>query len=139
MGLGKRKSTAAFTPLVKYDARAGKFTRCDRAQDHNGDWATSNADITDTFEAVFDLPRTEVGWINLSTGGAPDFQMKPLGEDIGERPSEKHREGFRLRLKLTNGAGDDVRELSSTATVMWNAIDELHSEYEDDAGKHRGP
>jgi hypothetical protein len=138
MGLGNRKSTASFTPLVKFDARFGRFNRCDRTQDAGGNWVASNTDITESFEAVFDLPNIEVGWISFAAGGAPDFQMKPLGEDIGECPSDKHKEGFRLRLLLTGDAGDDVRELSSTSIALWNAVDELHDAYADDAVKHRG-
>jgi hypothetical protein len=136
MGLGKRKDTANFTALVKYDARSGKFTRCDREQDDTG-WVTKATDITDDFEAVFDLENVEVGWVCFTAGGAPDFRMVRLGDDIGERPSDKHREGFRVRVKLSNGAGDDVRELSSTAVALWNALDELHDEYLEDAKKHR--
>ena len=37
--LGKRKTTgAAFDPILKFDARNGKITRCDRVQEKNGDW-----------------------------------------------------------------------------------------------------
>ena len=137
MGLGKRKDAASFTPLVKFDARNGQMTRCDRVQE-NGDWVTQAVDITDTFEAVPDLPNIEVGWAAFASGSAPDFRMFPLGTDIGERPSDKHKEGFRLRLLLRNGAGDGVYELASTARVLWNAIDELHDEYLDGVTKHRG-
>jgi hypothetical protein len=137
MAIGKRKSTASFIPLVKYDARSGKATRCDRTQDADGNWVTETVDITDTFEAVVDLANVEVGWINFTAGGAPDFRMVPLGGDIGDAPSDKHKQGFRLKLKLTNGAGNDVRELASTAVALWNAIDELHDEYLDGVAKHK--
>jgi hypothetical protein len=137
MGLGKRKDATSFTPLVKFDARNGKFTRCDRVE-VDGNWTTRSVDITDDFEAVVDLPGIEVGWINLTAGSAPDFQMHPLGTDIGERPSDRHKEGFRLRLLLRNGAGDDLRELTSTARVLWNAVDELHDAFLDAPAKHRG-
>ena len=137
MGLGKRKDTANITPLVKYDARNGRLTRCDRVQE-NGGWATQAVDITNDFEAVMDLPNIETGWVLLASGSAPDLRMFPLGDDIGDRPSDKHKEGFRVRLLLRNGAGDDVRELMSTARALWNAVDELHDEYLDGATKHKG-
>ena len=137
MAIGKRKITASFIPLVKYDARSGKATRCDRAQDADGNWVTEAVDITDTFEAVFDLESIEIGQISFTAGGAPDFRMVPLGGDIPDPPSDKYKEGFRLRLKLMNGAGNDVRELASTAVALWNAIDELHDEYLDGVAKHK--
>ena len=115
MGLGKRKDAVSFTPLVKFDARNGQMTRCDRVQE-NGDWVTKAVSITDDFEAVPDLPNVEAGWAAFASGSAPDFRMFPLGTDIGERPSDKHKEGFRLRLLLRNGAGAGVYELAWTAT-----------------------
>ena len=46
MGLGKRKDAVNYTPLVKFDARNGQMTRCDRVQE-NGDWVTKAVDITE--------------------------------------------------------------------------------------------
>jgi hypothetical protein len=60
-----------------------------------------------------------------------------LDDDIGDRPTDKHREGFRLKVKLTNGAGDDVRELASTALGLWKSMDELHCAYEKGVGKNK--
>ena len=137
MTIGKRHDSADFTPLVKFDARDGTFTRCDRVETADG-WETQNTDITDKFEAIFDLEHVEVGWMLFKAGGAPDFRMVPTGQDIGEKPTEDHKEGFRLRLKLQNGAGDSVRELASTARGMWTSIDELHDAYEEDAAKQKG-
>ena len=62
------------------------------------------------------MPKLEIGWMDFGGNGqAPDFRMFDLDTDIGDRPGEKFKEGFRFRVKLTNGAGDDVRELASTA------------------------
>jgi hypothetical protein len=57
--------------------------------------------------------------------------------DIGDKPGDKFKEGFRLRVKLTNGAGDDVRELASTAMGLWKSVDELHSAYEKGVTKNK--
>ncbi len=136
MALGKRKDTASFTPLVKYDARSGRVTRCDREQALDG-WQTTAVDITDNFEAIVDFESVETGWVCFTPGGAPDFRMVPLGGDIGDKPGDKFKEGFRLKLKLTNGAGNDVRELASTAVALWNAVDEVHDVYLEDAPRHK--
>ena len=48
-----------------------------------------------------------------------------------------NQEGFRLEVKLTNGAGDDVRELTSTAVGLWKSVDELHSAYEKGVTKNK--
>lgn len=137
MALGKRRDAPNITPLVKIDARSGKVTRCDREQDMGGNWTTKQVDITDSFEAIFDLENAEVGWMAFSAG-RPDFHMVRPGADIGEPPSDNHKEGFRLRLKLANGAGDDVREFASTSKVVWQSLDELHDEYLEGVVKHKG-
>jgi hypothetical protein len=138
MALGKRKDALNFTPLVKFDARNGKLFRCDRVQDDTGDWETKQTDITDSFSAIVDMENIEIGWIAFSSGGPPDFKMVPVGSEIGERPSDNHKEGFRVRMKLANGAGNDVRELTSTAKSNWQSLDDLHDEYLNERSKHKG-
>jgi hypothetical protein len=131
MSLGKRKSSAAgFDPIIKIDCRDGKIARCDRVQEGN-EWVTKPEPIaTGNFEAVADMPGMRVGWLCFKP---PDFQLVKVGEDYGDAPSDKHKEGFRLRVLLRNGAGNGVHELASTAIQMWMAVDELHDAYE--AGK----
>jgi hypothetical protein len=138
MALGKRRDAPSIIPTIKIDARSGRVMRADREQDSSGKWVTRQTDIaTDDFEAIFDLENTEVGWMAF-TGGKPDFHMKRAGADIGEPPSKDHKEGFRVRMKLQNGAGDDVREFSSTSKVIWQSLDELHTEYLEEVVKQKG-
>ena len=141
MSLPKRKAKS-FLPIAKFDARNGKFTRVDRVQDKNGNWESELYEIpADDFEAVYDLANLEVGWIAFGAAGQPpDFKMVAVAnaDDIGERPSDKHKEGFRVRIKLTNGAGDDVREMASTAVGFWKSMDELHCAYEKGVKKNKG-
>jgi hypothetical protein len=138
MSLGKRKNSGDFAPLVKFDARAGVLYRCDRTRAPDGEFYTEQKNITDNFAAIFDMENAEVGWIALSSGGPPNFAMVPVGSDIGNPPSDAHKQGFRLRLKLAKGCGGGVREFASTAAATWQAIDKLHTEFEQERGKHPG-
>ena len=110
MALPKRKDLRSFMPIVKFDARYGKFTRVDRVQDEGGNWKTELHEIqADDFEFIADLDNLQVGWMHFGgSGQAPDFRMHGLDEDIGDKPGDDFKEGFRLKVKLTNGAGDDV-------------------------------
>jgi hypothetical protein len=92
--------------------------------------------ITEGLAAVFDMENVEVGWIAFFSGDRPNFIMFPVGTNIGDPPSDKHKQGFRLRLKLAKGSGGDVREFASTAASTWEAVDKLHTEFEKERSKH---
>jgi hypothetical protein len=128
MTIGKRKTTSGnFLPLLRYDARSGSLYTQDRVM-RDGAWQTEQNDVTETMEAIFDLPNAQIGWIKFPKGAAPEMVLKKAGEDIGERPSPDHKEGVRIIVKILD---DDAgpRELASTAGVLWNSIDQLHEEY----------
>lgn len=128
LGLNTESTGGDFLPIIKYDSRAGRIFRVDRA-----DGISTPHDITAKFKAVVDFEHIEVGYINFATGGAPDFVVVPLGEPMPQRPSVDHKQGFRLTLKLGKESGGDVRELASVAKVALQGIDDLHNAYE--AGK----
>ncbi len=116
-------------PIVKYDAKAGRVFRVDRQQGANG-YENTPADITKAFKAVVDLENVEVGYMNFDTGGAPDFCMVPLGTAFPQKPTDKHRQGARIMMKLHASCGGDVREMSSVAKAALRGIDALHDRYE---------
>jgi len=131
MSIGKRKGSGG-GPLLKFDARNGSFYRVDR--NTNGEVAqTSIVDL----KAVFDLANLEVGWIRFDAGAPPSFKMVRAGQDLGNAPSDKHRQGLRLRVRLAGDKGV-AREFSSTAATLWNAVDRLHDEFERNRGKYSG-
>ena len=122
-----------FLPIVKYDARAGRIFRVDRA-----DGVSTPVDITRNFKAVVDFENLEVGFINFNTGGAPDFQMVPLGSAMPDKRSPNHKQGLRVLVKLGADAGGDVRELSSCAGAFLRGFDALHTAYEAQSGENEG-
>lgn len=131
MALGIKTESASageIIPIIKYNAKAGRAFRVDRSN-ASGTWEKEDVEITSNFKAVFDMENIEVGWMNFNTGGAPDFQLAPLGSSAGPRPSENHREGFRVMMKLAKEAGGDVREFCSVAKVVLKGFDDLHDAY----------
>ena len=135
MSLGKRKSSTgnSFMPLLKFDARVGRFYLEQRVQTSNG-WEKQQTDITDRFRAVFDLANAKRGWLKFPRGAPPETVLVPAGEDPGEAPSEDHKEGFRV-LGQVDGV---AHEFMSTSVGAWNAVNALHDVYIREAPKHPG-
>jgi hypothetical protein len=137
MALGLNTSTNGtdFIPHIRYDARAGRLFRADRAQAPDGRWETTMVDITaPPPQMLMDLAAIEVGWLSY-TGGVPDLRMVPFGTPLPPQPSREHRQGFRVRVfapKLLGG----LREFASSAKVVIAAMDALHSAFE--AAPERG-
>lgn len=135
LGLNTSTSGADFIPHIRYDARAGRLFRADRAQGSDGRWETTMVDITSPPpQFIMDLAAIEIGWLSYA-GGAPDLRMVPFGTALPPAPSKDHKQGFRVRVyapKLLGG----LREFASSAKVVIAAMDALHSAHE--AAPERG-
>ena len=95
MALGKRKDGGNFLPIIKFDARVGTFYLQDRVNS-GGAWQTEQRDVTETFQAAFDLENLQRGWIRLAKGAAPEVKLVLAGDDPGEPPTDDHKEGIRV-------------------------------------------
>lgn len=125
IGISYESTAGDYLPIVKYDARAGRIFRRDRVNGENND-----SDITKAFKAVFDFENLETGWIDFDTGGAPSYSVSRLSSaEKPERPSDKHRPGVRMIVKLHKDCGGDIREISSTAKAFLRGIDDAHNKY----------
>lgn len=128
MALGIDYESAAgggdFLGFIKFNAKAGRITRRDREDGENLD-----VDITRNFKAVMDIENLETGWIDFDTGGAPSMALSHWNTPMPPKPSEKHRKGVRVVLKLSKESGGDVRELTSHAKSFLRGMDKLHDDY----------
>jgi hypothetical protein len=113
------------TPIIKYDARAGRIFRVDRSNE-SGSWETEQVEITNGFQAIMDLENIETGWLSFPAGGAPDIKTVKIGTPMPERPSDKHKSGFRILMKLGKSSGGDVREMAANAQVSIKGMDALY-------------
>lgn len=140
MSLGLPQNTAGGadrTPVVKYDARAGRIFRLDRTQGADG-WSTDQVEITVGFSAVMDLENIEVGWLNFPAGGAPEMTLVKHGQPLPAKPSDRHKGGFRVLMKLGKASGGDLREMAANAQVSIGGMDTLHNAYEAAKGANPG-
>ena len=139
-GFSTETSSGDFTPIVKYDARAGLLFRMDRIQASDGSFSSEPVEITDIFKALADFENIEVGWIDFSTGSAPSFVLVPRGKMLPERPSANHKQGIRFLLKLARECGGDkpIREIASVARVFLAGLEAIYNQYLAEKAKHPG-
>ncbi|MGV7216847.1 hypothetical protein [Bradyrhizobium sp. UFLA05-112] len=120
-----------FTPIIKYDARAGRIFRMDRVDTGNSFESTA-IDITDAFKAIVDFENVEVGWIHFLAGSAPAFAVVPMGSELPNRPTPNHKNGIRFMVKLAKdcaGGSAAVREIAGTSKAFLSGIEALYEEY----------
>ena len=128
-----------FLPVLKYDARAGRFFRVDRVDTGNG-FASEQVDVTTGIKFVADFENIEVGWIVFTPGSAPDFRLVPIGTQLPDRPSPNHKNGLRFMLKLSKECGGDkpIREIAGTSKAFLSGIEAVYTAYLAEKGKNPG-
>ena len=137
MALGFQETTSSgggdFLPIIKFSAKDGSFVRQDRHQGADGHWEKSETEMELPFKVVMDMDAIEVGFIAFTTTG-PDFRFVKVGEPMPIKPSDEHKEGFRIRM-FNKEIG--LREMSSSSKIVRNQMNDLHDAYL--AGKADNP
>ena len=130
---------ADYTPIVKYDARAGRIFRVDRVDNGNG-FANEQIDITANFKAVMDFENVEVGWAKFTPSSAPSFALVPMGQQLPAKPSPDHKNVIRMLLKLNKTCSGDrpVREFALQAKSSLSGIEKVYLEYKRERANYPG-
>jgi hypothetical protein len=120
-----------FMPICKYDARAGRIFRMDRVVNGNG-FVSDPVDITASFKAIFDFENIEVGWIDYQPGSAPHFDLVPMGSQLPDRPSVRHKNGVRFIVKLAKdcGGAKPTREIAGPSKAFLSGVEAVYRDYE---------
>ena len=140
-------ATGDFTPILAYNAKAGRLFVRNRTQTPNGDWEASEEDVTMSQPAfAVDFGRLEIGWTHFTKGAAPQWVMVPYGQQVPPQPpspgnDEKgkplaFRQGF--RVPVAGNAIGGVRELAGNSGAMITGMNELHTVYEASAEARTG-
>lgn len=135
IGLPSGSSGEDIKSRIEYDAKAGKWHRVERAQNASGEWVTDKFEMDKGEMFVMDIANIEVGWIRFSS--QPDFQMVPNGQQVGPKPSDVHKVGFRVPILLPRETV--ARNFASTAKSVIGVIDELHTKVSADAPAGHAP
>lgn len=134
-----------FLPIIKYNAQAGIFTRIDRVDSGNGFESVPTMIEGSDFKAQFDLEHAETGWIDFATGTIPSFVMIKMsalekGAAFPIQPTEKHKNGIRVMIKLASDIADGtprIREFAGNSQALLLAFAGLFEQY--DAGRAANP
>jgi hypothetical protein len=120
-----------FADIFKYDARAGRGFR----MDYNPDTREKvPVDITSPPPRfAIDFGSIEVGYGYFSPTG-PDLRVVPEGQPLPPQPADKDDKGRRMfrpvfRVKLFGKILDGLREWSSSANVVLEAVDDLYQKF----------
>ena len=137
MALGfntESKSSGDILPIIKFDAKGGDFIIQDRQQDADGQWGKTESELKTPLKMAIDLENIEVGWLSFSSG-APDFQMVKIGQPMPAKPSDEHKQAFRVRV-ASKALG--LREFSHSAKTVLKEMDSLHNQFMAEKGANAG-
>lgn len=126
------------TPVLAYNAKAGRLFLHDRVQHADGEWATLKTDVTMSQPAfAVDFLRLETGWIHFSPNG-PQWALAPYGQPAPAQPDSpgssangktlRFKAGF--RVPVVSRAIGGVRELAGNSSALITGMNELHTHYE---------
>ena len=129
MPFGLNIASGDFTPIAKYDARAGRMCNVDRSP---ATGEKQQVDITTPPpQFAFDIGSLAIGYVKFLAAGAPDFRMVPVGQPLPQQPDErddKGRPAFRggFRAKIYGRVLGGLREWVSAAACVVNAVEDLY-------------
>jgi hypothetical protein len=128
-----------FLPIAKYDARAGRMFRIDRIDNGNG-FENEAVDITANLKFIADFANVETGPMLFTSGTAPDFKLVPFGKEIPARPSPKHKNGVKFKIKLSKYCGGDkpIREIAGSSKAFLSGVEAVFTQYLAEKDKHPG-
>ena len=138
MALGfstEARSSGDILPIIKFDAKGGDWIKQDRVQGADGTWQKSEEDIAPGFKFAADLDNMEVGWLSFASG-APDFHMVKIGDAMMAKPSDEHKQAFRMRIVISGETGP--REFSHSAKTVLRVVDKLHDQFMAERGANAG-
>ena len=120
MGLGIEKSTGDFLPWVKFNGKSGRWS----AKIDGAEQEVSNP----TF--IADFANIKTGWLKFGAPGiAPEWIEHPSLTVKSPRPSQDHKEGFRVNLFSKSYFGGVVNMMANSMHIT-AAIGEIYDQYE---------
>ena len=128
MAFGYKTTTGDFLPIVKFDARSGRFFKVNK--EFGG--VAEDVEIPNGTKFAIDFGTLEAGWVTFGAQG-PIRHMRPYVEEEGTIPQPQDKDGdgkliFRpgFYTKICGNALDGVREWIGASAAVMNAMEELY-------------
>lgn len=119
-----------FTPYLKYNAKAGRWYTKEDKQDAQ-EFEVGN------MTAIFDLENIKTGWFLFAAGVAPAKTYDPSLAQAAPKPGDGFKRGFEVQaFSEKNLLG--LREFSSTAGAVIEAMNALYDQWEADRAANAG-
>lgn len=119
-----------FKVFCKYNAKAGRFyTKEDKPESEEYEVVNMTA--------AFDMDNLRTGWFLFAPGVAPVKNFDPSLDQAAASPGDGFKRGFELDLFSDKNLGG-VREFSSTAAVVIDAMNDLYDHWQADRVSNPG-
>lgn len=137
MGLGLQKSSGSgdFLPVFKFNAVSGDAAIASSAKNEKtGEYDKNETEVSFPVKFIFDMENIEVGWMHFAATG-PSFAVTKLGQPMPDKPSQDHKQGFRVKLYNKDHG---VCVFSNSSKTISEVMDALHDTYVAGAAKNAG-
>jgi hypothetical protein len=119
-----------FKVYATYNAKAGRwYTKEDKP----------DADLFEVtnLTAIFDMDNLRTGWFLFTPGVAPIKHFDPSLTEPAPKPGDGFKKGFELDIFSEMNLGG-VREFASTAGIVIDAMNDLHTDWESQRAANPG-
>lgn len=136
MALGFAKASSNdFLPSLRFNAVSGDCIVAGATKNADGtSWDKFEHEVKFPAKFVADFENIEIGWILFSAQG-PNFALSKIGEPMPDRPSDKHKQGFRLVL-FSKEHG--LVTFSNSSNTVKDVMDDVHDAYLSGKDKNAG-
>ena len=127
MAMGLQKSSGAdFLPSFRFNAVSGLAVIAGSRKANDGvSYEKFENDVAFPAKFIFDFSNLEVGWVEFAATG-PDFSMVKVGERMPAKPSETHKQGFRIHLYNKDHG---LVTFSNSSKTVAEPMDALHDQF----------
>lgn len=133
MALPGGSGTNKFLPMLRYNAKEGRFFLCDRVK-VNDQWEATEVEAPLPVSFLADFQSLEIGWTCFKSGSFDvryipypiEAQLTGEAPDFGPRPSPDHKIGFRMLVKARDGV---IRHFGHASQIVYSSFSALHDQF----------